>query len=63
MKKRMIPLTYEETKSYKDQETCHICERKFCMDKDDENYKNRKKVKDHCYYTGKFRRASHSKCI
>ena len=61
-KKEMIPLTYEETKSYKDQETCHICERKFCMDKDDENYKNRKKVKDHCHYTGKFRGAAHSKC-
>ena len=62
-KKEMIPLTYEENKSYKEQETCHICEGKFCMDKDDENYKNRKKVKDHCYYTGKFRRAAHSKCI
>ena len=60
--KEMIPLTKEENTSYKKQEACHICEEKFCMDKDDENYKNRRKVKDHCYYTGKFRGAAHSKC-
>ena len=41
--KEMIPLTKEENKSYKEQETCHICEEKFCADKDDENYTNRKK--------------------
>ena len=60
--KEMIPLTKEEKKSYKKQEACHICKEKFCMDKDDENYKNKRKVKDHCHYTGKFRGAAHSKC-
>ena len=35
--------------------------RKFCMDENDENYKNIKKVKDHGPYTGKFRAAAHSK--
>ena len=60
--KKTIPLTCEENKSYKEQEVCHICEEKFCMDKDDKDYINRKKVKDHCHYTGKFRGAAHSKC-
>ena len=58
----MIPLTYEENKSYKEQAACHICEETFCMDKDDENYKNKRKVKDHCHSTEKFRGAAHSKC-
>ena len=40
----MIPLTYEENKSYKEQEACHICKEKFCMDKDDRNYKSKRKV-------------------
>ena len=61
-KKEIIPLTKEEKKSYKKQQACHICEEMFCMDKDDENYKIKKKVKDHCHYTGKFRGAAHSKC-
>ena len=54
----MIPLTKEENKSYKEQEKCHIYEENFCMDRDDENYANRKNV----IYTGKFRGAAHSKC-
>ena len=60
--KEMIPLTKEENKSYKEQQKYHICEEKFCIDKDDENYTNRKKVKDYCDYTGKFRGAAHKKC-
>ena len=61
-KKEMIPLTKEENKSCKEQEACQICKEKFFMDKDDEDYINRKKIKDHCHYTGKFRGAAHSKC-
>ena len=55
--KEMIPLTKKEKKSYKNREKCHIC-----GEKDNENYTNRKKVKDHCHYTGKFRGAGNSKC-
>ena len=63
LKERAVKIiNYEENKSYKEQEACHICEEKFCMDKDDENYKNKRKVKDHCHYTGKFRGAAHSIC-
>ena len=58
--KEMIPLTDEENKPYEEQEICHICEEKFCLNKNDENYKNKKKVKDQCHYTGKSRGAAHS---
>ena len=60
--KEITPLTHEENKFYNEQEARHICKEKFCMDKDDENYKNKGKVNNHCYYTGKFRGADHSKC-
>ena len=61
-KKEVIPVTKEENRPYKEQEACHICEEKFCVDKDDENYKSKRKVKDHCHSTGKLRGAAHSKC-
>ena len=57
-----MQLTKEEKRSYKKQGACDICQKEFCYDKNDENYTNRKKFKDHCHYTGKFRGAAHSKC-
>ena len=60
--KRMTPLTAEEKKSYEEQDACHICEGNFCADEDDEDYKNKKKIRDHCHYTGKFRGVAHSNC-
>ena len=54
--KEMIPLINKELKFYEQQRVCHICKKKFCYDK------NKKKVRDHCHYTGKFRGAAHSEC-
>ena len=61
-KKEMIPLTHEENNFYNKQGICYICKEKFCIDKDDKNYINKRKVKGHCHYTGKFRGAADSIC-
>ena len=52
--KEMISLTNKEIKSYEKQKVCHICKEKFCDDK------NKKKIRDHCHFIGKFRGAAHS---
>ena len=51
-KKEMIPLTDEENRSYENQKCCHVCRKLF----------TKKKVKDHCHFTGKYRVAAHNKC-
>ena len=56
-KKKMMPLTNKDIKSYEKQKLCHIYKKEF---RDDD--KNKKKVRDHCHYTGKFRGAAHSEC-
>ena len=48
--KEMIPLTHAENNFYKEQETSHICQETFCIDKYDKNYINKSKVKDHYHY-------------
>ena len=58
-KKEMIPLTYEENKSYKKEKVCYICKKGFSTD---DNNKKYHKIKDHCYYTGKYRQAAHDIC-
>ena len=60
--KEMIPLTKEENNFYDEQEICYICKEKFCIDKNDKNSINKKNVKDHCYYTGRFRGAANNIC-
>ena len=54
--KEMIPLTNKEIKSYEKQKVCQICKKEFCDDK------NKKKVRDHCHYIGKFRGSAHNEC-
>ena len=49
--KEMIPLTKEENNFYNEQEICYISKEKFCIDKDDKNYINKIKIKDHSHYT------------
>ena len=60
-KNEMVPLTHEENNFYNEQEICYICKEKFWMDKDDKNYINKRKVQNHCHYTGKFWGAAHRK--
>ena len=57
------PLTDYETRYYEKRKYCHICKGKFCTDDTDkEKLKKYGKVIDHCYYTGKYRRAAHDIC-
>ena len=39
-----------------------MCNEKFSADENDESYKNRRKVQDHCHYTGKVKGAARSIC-
>ena len=51
-KKMIIPLTKDEENSYYNEKVCHICLND--LDKD--------KVKDYCYFSGKYRGEAHNKC-
>ena len=60
-KKKMLPLTKEELKSYQNAKVCYICGRSFL--KKFTNDKNYQKARDRCHYTGKYRGAAHNICI
>ena len=45
-KKEMIPLTYEENKSYEKQKVCYIFNEEFSTDDDNKKYH---KVRGHCH--------------
>ena len=53
-KKSIIPLTKDEEDSYNKDTICHICLKEFDNDKD--------KVRDYCYFTGRYRCAAHNDC-
>ena len=52
--KPMYPLTKEEQSAYNHCKICHICKEGF---KD-----TKRKVRDHCHFTRKYRGAAHSSC-
>ena len=54
--KPMDLLTEQEKVLHNNPKICFICEKSFGNDK------NNIKVRDHCHYTGKYRRAAHSAC-
>ena len=59
-KKKMIPLTDEETKFYENQKVCHICKEQFSTDKN--TFKLYHKIRDQCHYSRKFRGVAHNIC-
>ena len=58
-KKEMITLNHEEHESYKNRKFCFICKKRFINDEDNKEYH---KVRDHCYFIGKYRGTAHNKC-
>ena len=61
--KEIKPLTNKEIKFYEKQKVCYICQKKFCDDKNKRReYDLYHKVRDHCHYIRKFRRAAHNIC-
>ena len=56
-KKKMISLTAEEKIYHNKQKICYKCKKEF-YNNDKKNYK----VRDHCYYMGKYRGTAHNIC-
>ena len=56
-KKKMMPLTTKEKIYHNKQKICYICKKEF-----DDNDKKNYKVRDHRYYTAKYRGAAHNIC-
>ena len=59
-KKKMLPLTKEGLKPHQDAKVCYICGKRIL--KKLSKSINYRKVRDHCYFTGKYRGTAHSIC-
>ena len=57
-----IVLTEDEKILHQNAEECYFCRRSFNTNQKSIHDHNFKKVKDHCYYTGKYRGAAHYLC-
>ena len=55
--KRFIIFKDEEREQFKKETRCWICKGEF-----DDKDKNKKKVQDHCHFTGRYRGAAHNLC-
>ena len=51
-KKDMLPLTDDEKIKHEESKRCYLCNQYFNTNKQSNYYKNYKKVRDHCHYTG-----------
>ena len=58
-KKEMTPLTKEEEYKHEKKKLCYMCRKPFSANNNNIKYR---KVKDHRYYTGKYRGAAHGIC-
>ena len=61
IKKEEIPLTKQEESNYNKETNCYKCKKGFINYEDDYD-KKYYKVKDYCYYTGKYKGAAHNNC-
>ena len=59
-KKEKIPLTDKEKETHENQKICYISEKEYCANKNNKEIKKMQKVRDHCYYTGKYRGPAHN---
>ena len=58
-KAEIVSLTEDERASYRKQKACYFCDKKFSTNDEDKKYH---KIRDYCYYTGRYSGASHVMC-